>query len=487
MDDASIQKIVDEIGPRLVHRAPGKIYQFGSASLAIDFGLRREGLLFVSVDPALPRMYLLKRRVRELERQHTPLNQFGLALRKELANTNLTVVAKDPSDRVVRFHFAGEDEMGQPKQCTLIAQLTGRSADLLLLDERYRIIQTARPVEHQSIGDNYSRPGGEHRRPQKSSQLLIQINSGTLPSASEAADRYYASLLAQRESEARANAVRSKLRKKISQHEKLLKQLQSDLDSHTNAEEHKRVGDLLLANLSTARRKGNRVTLVDYFADKAPPVEIEIDESASLQEEAQRRFAMYSRSKRAIAQINSRMEIVRVQLRDLKAQEKSIEIDLAKEQQLTPGTESEPPGLAAGSLSFKVARDKDKSKRIPGARRYVSADNFEILVGRTSKDNDHLTFKIAKPNDLWLHAADYGGSHVVVRNSTRKDVPRRTLVEAAQLAAWFSQAKKDPKVDVHYTERKFVTKPKGGKAGLVRLQRFKNITVTPTEAATRVV
>ena len=94
--------------------------------------------------------------------------------------------------------------------------------------------------------------------------------------------------------------------------------------------------------------------------------------------------------------------------------------------------------------------------------------------------------KVAKPNDLWLHAADYGGSHVVVRNSTRKEIPHRTLIEAAQLAAWFSQAKKDPKVDVHYIERKFVSKPKGAKPGLVRLQRFKNITVQPNEAGTRV-
>jgi predicted ribosome quality control (RQC) complex YloA/Tae2 family protein len=97
-----------------------------------------------------------------------------------------------------------------------------------------------------------------------------------------------------------------------------------------------------------------------------------------------------------------------------------------------------------------------------------------------------LTFKIAKPGDLWLHAADYGGSHVVVRNSTRKEIPPRTLIEAAQLAAYFSQAKKDPKVDVHYTERKFVSKPKKSKPGLVRLQRFRNITVEPKEAGTRV-
>jgi predicted ribosome quality control (RQC) complex YloA/Tae2 family protein len=84
-----------------------------------------------------------------------------------------------------------------------------------------------------------------------------------------------------------------------------------------------------------------------------------------------------------------------------------------------------------------------------------------------------------------LHAANYGGSHVVVRNATRQDVPHRTIIEAAQIAAQFSQARKDPKVDVHYTQRKFVSKPKGSAPGLVRLLRFKNITVEPREAAER--
>jgi predicted ribosome quality control (RQC) complex YloA/Tae2 family protein len=97
-----------------------------------------------------------------------------------------------------------------------------------------------------------------------------------------------------------------------------------------------------------------------------------------------------------------------------------------------------------------------------------------------------LTFKIAAPNDLWLHAADYPGSHVIVRNPTRKDISHRTLVEAAQLAAYFSQANKDPKVDIHYTQRKFVSKIKGSAPGLVRLLRFKTIIVAPRETGERV-
>jgi predicted ribosome quality control (RQC) complex YloA/Tae2 family protein len=87
---------------------------------------------------------------------------------------------------------------------------------------------------------------------------------------------------------------------------------------------------------------------------------------------------------------------------------------------------------------------------------------------------------------LWLHAADYPGSHVIVRNPTRADIPHHTIIEAAQLAAQFSQARRDTKVDVHYTQRKFLSKPKGAVPGLVRMSSFRSITVEPSEGVERI-
>ena len=113
-------------------------------------------------------------------------------------------------------------------------------------------------------------------------------------------------------------------------------------------------------------------------------------------------------------------------------------------------------------------------------------DGREILVGRSSRENDELTFQLATPDDFWLHAGDYPGSHVIIRNSSRDDIPHRTVIEAAQLAAKFSQASKDSKVNIHYTRRKFLTKPKGSAPGLVRLSSFKTITVAPGENLERI-
>ena len=113
------------------------------------------------------------------------------------------------------------------------------------------------------------------------------------------------------------------------------------------------------------------------------------------------------------------------------------------------------------------------------ARSFTSSDGFEILVGKRAKDNDKLTFRAAKSLDTWMHAADYPGSHVVIRNPSRREIPQRTLLEAAQLAAFYSQGKKQVKAAVHYTEKKYVNKPRGAAPGLVSLSKFKTLLVEP--------
>jgi hypothetical protein len=114
------------------------------------------------------------------------------------------------------------------------------------------------------------------------------------------------------------------------------------------------------------------------------------------------------------------------------------------------------------------------------AKLFRSSEGMQILVGKSSKDNDTLTLKVARSEDFWLHVAGYGGSHVVLRNPEKLPAaPKQSLLEAAQLAAYFSQARNAPKVEVHYTQKKFVSKPKGAKAGLVRLKEYKSISARP--------
>lgn len=479
MHERIIKAVVEEIASVLPGHAMGKIFQLSRTSLAIDFRTQDGRYLFFGIDPADPRLYLIERRVRELEKQSIPLSQFGMVLRKQLSNAALQAIAKDKNERIVRFSFMAQDEIGNSRARVLVAQLTGRAANLLLLDERDYILDTLRPPRGagQEVGDKYQPPPAQQTRVQSQPPFT----QGHLQSVSEAADSYYVNLAAGRAFDARAAAAASKFRKEITQREKLRRHLENDLTAHGDADAHKRIGDLLLANLTTAERRGNVVVLTDYYADDAPRIELEIDEQATLQEEAARRFARYTKAKRAAQEIAVRLQTLEQELTLLHARRDELEEIIAARDEAAleifgqEGKKSAPPSTR-----------RKEAETITGARRYRSSDDYEILVGRAARDNDHLTFRVARPHDLWLHAADYPGSHVIVRNPTRKEIPQRTVIEAAQLAAYFSQAKRDAKVDVHYTARKFLTKPKGAAPGLVRVSSFRNLTVEPREAAERI-
>jgi predicted ribosome quality control (RQC) complex YloA/Tae2 family protein len=124
MHEQTIQDVVEEIAPALLGRTMGKIFQLSRAALAFDFRTHDNRYLFLNLDPADPRMYMIERRVRDLEKQAMPLSQFGLVLRKQLSGAELLAISKDEHERIVRFSFAAQDEIGNNRQRTLVARPT---------------------------------------------------------------------------------------------------------------------------------------------------------------------------------------------------------------------------------------------------------------------------------------------------------------------------------------------------------------------------
>ncbi len=118
----------------------------------------------------------------------------------------------------------------------------------------------------------------------------------------------------------------------------------------------------------------------------------------------------------------------------------------------------------------------------PGYRTVI-VDDYEILVGKSARDNDHLSLKVARPRDLWLHAHGFAGSHVVVRHPEGTgEVPRAVIQRAAELAAWHSKGREARgKVSVHVCRAADVSKPRGAPAGQVRLRSFETVKVYPRE------
>jgi predicted ribosome quality control (RQC) complex YloA/Tae2 family protein len=472
MNHALIQRVVEELRTALIGRFFGKIFQLTPLSFAFDFGLRGD-YLFVSVDPTSPRLYLTKRRLKELEKQSIPLNSFGQTMRSRLSGAHVAGISRDALDRIVRLTFRVDDENGVSFR-RLVIQLTGRTADIFLLDELNRIQGVLREQGQARFDERYEPPP----RPAKETRETSSVGPGS-PSAQ--LDAYFAALDAAKTFDSRAKALRSKLTKSIRQQRTLKEHLEQDLIRHGEPEEHKRTGDLILANIATAVRDGNKVRITDYYTEGAPMIQIEVDENRSLQDEAAHRFRQYTKAKRAAEEIAGRLNQIDRDVAALEARLQQLQAIIDSRDQVA--LESfEKPAPAPKHPEKKSSR----TQKITGVRRYLSTDGYEILVGRAARDNDNLTFRIAQPNDLWMHTGDYPGSHVVVRNPTRKEIPQRTIIEAAQLAGRFSQASEDSKVVVHYTERKFLSKPKGAAPGLVRLSRFRSITVEPKESVTRI-
>lgn len=516
MNEQLIGEVLEELRPALVGRPWGKVFQLSGASLAVDFRTGDGRYLLLSAEPGRARLHMIARTVRELERAALTPSSFALVLRKILGGGTLRKLAQDEGDRVVRFTFSVADAAGDEHTATLVAQLTGRTSNLFLLDEHGRIKATLRPArgEGQAEGEVYApppRPDAQApRTPTTAGESGAAAESGAarkppgvrregFSSLSEALDRHHQRLDAERAFAARAASASARLRQQISGWRKLRDNLARDLAAHGDAEEHKRVGDLLLANVGTAVRVGATVRLTDFYAEDTPTVELEVDENRTLQDEAGRRFARYSKAKRAAREISERLEKIEPELATLEMRRAELEKVIAARDgdalaEFDGGKPSEKSGAGGkgGTPRAKTAprakaSKRDSAEKGRALRRYRSSDGYEIVVGRGARENDEVTFRVARSYDTWMHAADYPGSHVVVRARGREEpVPHRTLVEAARLAAHFSQARKDAKVAVNYTQRKFVSKPRGASPGLVYLSSFRTLLVEPAEELERI-
>lgn len=440
----------------------------------MDFRLPASQYLFISIEAAAPRIYLIKRRLRDLEKQSTNPTSFVMSLRKRLANAHLESIEKIRNERILRFAFTAVDELGRAVKYTLIVQLTGRSSNLLLLDKNDFVLDSCRATTGtgQETASRYA-PPVRSSVPRKQLQTDV-FSRGSFETLSESLDAHFSSLSAEKAFLSKANAARHKLKSEILKREKLARKLNLDLKNHGDAETWKRLGDLLLANIANARREGDKISVIDYFDEKTPVVEIEVDNNISLTEAAEKFFKRYTKARNALAELSKRLDDLESQILNLKFQQENLEQAISeKDEQFLSDFLDEKPKANSPKIKDKHAAG------FSGARQYTSSDGFEILVGKGSKDNDFLTFRVAKSSDLWLHAADYPGSHVVVKNPNRKEIPQKTLLEAAQYAAFFSRAREQPKVAVHYTQKKFVNKPKGAGSGLVSLSSFKTILVEP--------
>ncbi len=260
--------------------------------------------------------------------------------------------------------------------------------------------------------------------------------------------------------ESKREAVRAALQKRRATLQRRLEDIAKARQAAAEAASLRRKAELLLAYQHLVAPGAERVELPSFEGEL---VALTLEPRKSAVENAQALFDKARKRERRAAQADERE-------RALTAEWRGLEKRLARLDELDEA------GLDA--LHAELAPAAEAQRAEPGVR-YVSPQGFEVLVGRNARENDLITFKLAKSRDVWLHAQGYAGSHVVIRAEGR-EVPFETILFAAQLAAAYSKAGQSDNVPVDYTLRKHVWRPKGAPAGAVHFTQQKTVYVTPS-------
>ena len=297
-------------------------------------------------------------------------------------------------------------------------------------------------------------------------------------SMSAAAEAYYTRLVERQLSESLRSSLLSPLKHRLGKLHKKREHLQEQQEQIRHADEHKQKGDLITANIYQLEKGMRSATVIDYYHPEQAEIDIELDPRLSPSQNAQRYFKRYNKLKQGQKVTEQRLADTERDIAYL--EELQFFVEEAKSLTELRTLKEEAQEKQAGKRQRKGKQRSAPQEPARPFLRFVSSDGFDIYVGRSSRENDLLTQKHAQPEDIWLHTHQAPGSHVLILNRERKtEIPKKTLQEAASLAAHYSKLRRAGKVDVMYTAKKQVKKPKGAPPGLVTVSQFQTIRVVP--------
>ncbi len=265
--------------------------------------------------------------------------------------------------------------------------------------------------------------------------------------------------------------------KYLKKNKKLQKKHFQNYKDSKNADKYRKIGELIKANIYQLEKGMDSAELINYYDSEQEKIKIDLNPELTPAENAQKYFKKYEKAKKS-------KKYIKRELGKLKHEEKYLnQVILNIEQAETEGElqEIEAELKDEGYIKKQKQKNKQKNHKPLPPHKFKSSEGYDILVGRNNRQNDYLTKKIASNHDLWFHTKKIAGSHVVVRNHTKDNIPQQTKEEAAILAAYFSKGKMSENVPVDYTEVKNVNKPKGAKPGLVYYDNYQTLYATPDE------
>ena len=320
-------------------------------------------------------------------------------------------------------------------------------------------------------------PGSQ--KPVALSAVLVQTKVCTpLSSMNQGAESYYRTLVEQGQAETLKTSLLSSLNARLAKLKKKQEHLLAQKAQIDSAEQYKRQGELITANMYRLTKGMPAAKVIDYYTEAQPEIEITLDPRFTPVQNAQRSFKRYTKLKQGKDITMQRLHETEQAIAYL--EELKFFVETAESLERLRALQDELQGTETPRRKKKAAQQNGDQEKSRPFGRFVSSDGFDIYVGRSSKENDLLTQQTALPDDIWLHVHQAPGSHVLILNRNRNTpVPERTLIEAASLAAYYSKLRHSGKVDVIYTPRKYVKKPRGSPPGLVTLSQFQTIRVVP--------
>ncbi len=460
-----IRTVLAEIAPALEGGWVQKVHQPHDEAITLEIRAHGKTLpLYLSADPETARLHFLSKKYSNPPTP-PPFCQF---LRAHLEGARIEKVYQLGDDRIVRIDMTHD---GQP--AALVAELTGRTANVMLLDKEGAVRGQLRKRRFKT-GDKYippaskTHPVGAHGgAPGPEGGWPSAPTSELFPVSAELEHRF------QERDEARAktrqiDAIKAALRKKLKRAGKRVEALEADMVKAERYRAYDRYGELLKSRLGDMPKGAASMTVTDYFDPALPEIVLPLDQAKSARGNMEDYFKKYRKFLGAEKEIRPRLLVAQAEAATLKKHLAALDRDEAPAElqiEETPRRE-------------RQTRTPRKAKELAKPfRRFATEAGDAILVGRNSRENEELTFGLARGHDLWLHASGVPGSHVVLRMEKGVELRKESLLDAATLALQYSDLRKSGQGEVLYTYRKHVKKPRGTKSGLVTVTQDKHLYV----------
>ena len=522
----------------------------------------RQKLMFVA-SPTAPRLHLT---TASPENPAEP-PMFCMLLRKHLSGARLREISQPDMERCATFTFDCIDEMGDPTQKKLVAELMGRTCNLYLLGADGRIIDCLRRIGLDETIKRPALPGMFYQAPEPINKenpatLESYVNLMESAGADLLADRLMdtlgglsplvcreAALFAAGSTDARVDAMdrravaeklllffrehishpkpcfyatadgtpkqfafcpirqygeykeaesftqlldnyyivrdrRDAMRQKGQAVRKTVTNLcqrlqrklaiqEKELMATYDRERLRQLGDILTANIHRIQKGQTSVTVEDFYDENMTEIQVSISPILSPQQNAAKFYKDYARMKNAEKELTRQIELGEQELHYLK----SVLEELDRAETEAELEEIRQELQSGGYIRADSGKRKMKQGKLPPLR-FESTDGYPIYVGRNNRQNEELTFKLARKDDIWLHAQKVHGSHVII-SCGGTNPPDDTITQAAQLAAYYAETKGGQNLPVDVTPVKQVKKIPSGKPGMVIYHTYRTVYVNP--------